>query len=123
MKTMAFAALAALWLRRFALARMAAIGQVALILVGWSVSQYPNLITPDVTVVNAHAPELTLRLLVLALGAGAIVLLVGFWFDGGLFRMATAIPFWILLELGATESTRPKALSPLQELSRKDLDA
>ena len=32
--------------------------------------------------------------------AGAAVLLVGFWFDGGLFRLATAATFWILLELG-----------------------
>jgi hypothetical protein len=33
--------------------------------------------------------------------AGAIVLLVGFWFDGGLFKLPTAATFWILLELGA----------------------
>jgi hypothetical protein len=33
--------------------------------------------------------------------AGAIVLLVGFWFDGGLFKLATASTFWILLELGS----------------------
>jgi hypothetical protein len=32
--------------------------------------------------------------------SGAIVLLVGFWFDGGLFKLATASTFWILLELG-----------------------
>ena len=32
--------------------------------------------------------------------AATIVLLVGFWFDGGLFKLATAAPFWILLELG-----------------------
>lgn len=32
--------------------------------------------------------------------AGAIVLLVGFWFDGGLFELPTASTFWILLELG-----------------------
>ncbi len=32
--------------------------------------------------------------------AGAVVLLVGFWFDGGLFKLATAAPFWILLEVG-----------------------
>jgi O-antigen ligase len=32
--------------------------------------------------------------------AGAIVLLVGFWFDGGLFKLATGSVFWILLELG-----------------------
>ena len=35
--------------------------------------------------------------------AGAVVLLVGFWFDGGLFKLATAAPFWILLELGRNE--------------------
>ena len=29
-----------------------------------------------------------------------IVLFVGFWFDGGLFKLATAATFWILLELG-----------------------
>jgi hypothetical protein len=28
------------------------------------------------------------------------VLLVGFWFDGGLFELATAATFWVLLELG-----------------------
>jgi len=33
--------------------------------------------------------------------AGAMVLLVGFWFDGGLFKLPTAAAFWILLELGA----------------------
>lgn len=32
--------------------------------------------------------------------AGAIVLLVDFWFDGGLFKLAMASTFWALLELG-----------------------
>jgi len=32
--------------------------------------------------------------------AGAIVLLVAFWFDGGLFDLPTAAVFWMLLELG-----------------------
>lgn len=31
--------------------------------------------------------------------AGALALLVAFWFDGGLFKLATASVFWILLEL------------------------
>ena len=82
----AFAVLAALWLRHFALARMAAVGQVTLILVGWSVAQYPDLVTPDVTVQNAHAPEPTLRLLVLVLGVGAIVLLPSLAFLFHLFK-------------------------------------
>jgi len=71
----AITALAALWWRRFGLARVAAIGQVTLILAGWALAQYPNLVTPDVTVLNAAAPERTLRLLVMALGFGALLLL------------------------------------------------
>ncbi len=82
----AVAALGALWLRRFAVARMAAIGQVTLILVGWSVAQYPNLVTPDVTVVNAAAPAITLRLLILALGLGATLLLPSLAFLFHIFK-------------------------------------
>jgi len=33
---------------------------------------------------------------------GALVLLVAFWFDGGLFDLPTAAVFWILLELGTS---------------------
>ncbi len=33
--------------------------------------------------------------------AGAIVLLVGFFFDGGLFKLATGATFWILIELSS----------------------
>jgi hypothetical protein len=36
----------------------------------------------------------------MACRAGALALLVAFWFDGGLFELATASVFWILLELG-----------------------
>ncbi len=37
--------------------------------------------------------------------AGALMLLVAFWFDGGLFTLATASVFWILLELGTGSET------------------
>jgi O-antigen ligase len=36
--------------------------------------------------------------------AGALTLLVAFWFDGGLFTLATAAVFWILLELSQVRS-------------------
>jgi len=42
--------------------------------------------------------------------AGAIVLAVGFWFDGGLFKLATASTFWILLELGNTDWVQQRAM-------------
>jgi hypothetical protein len=31
--------------------------------------------------------------------SGAIVLMICFWFDGGLFKLPTAVVFWVLLEL------------------------
>jgi len=80
----AITALASLWLRRFAVARFAAIAEVTLILTGWSLAQYPRLITPDITIFNAAAPETTLRLLSYALVAGAIVLFPSLFF---LFRV------------------------------------
>jgi O-antigen ligase len=46
--------------------------------------------------------ESSVELLKASCRAGAIVLLGGFWFDGGLFELPTATLFWILLELGAT---------------------
>jgi cytochrome d ubiquinol oxidase subunit II len=83
---MAVVALVALWRRWFALARIAAIGQVTLILVGWCLAQYPNLVTPDVTVNNAHAPDITLRLLVLALAVGAMILFPALFFLFHIFK-------------------------------------
>jgi cytochrome d ubiquinol oxidase subunit II len=80
----AVAALASLWLCWFAAARFAAIAEVTLILSGWSLAQYPRLITPDITISNAAAPETTLRLLTYALVAGAIVLFPSLFF---LFRV------------------------------------
>jgi cytochrome d ubiquinol oxidase subunit II len=68
-------AVTALWLRKFEIARIAGIAQVTFILLGWGVAQFPDLIAPDVTVDNSAAPEVTLQLLVLALGTGAVVLL------------------------------------------------
>ena len=77
-------ALIALWRRRFALARVAAIGQVTTILLGWCFAQYPHLVYPDLTIRNTAAPEITLRLLAIALGIGAVVLLPSMYY---LFRV------------------------------------
>jgi cytochrome bd ubiquinol oxidase subunit II len=70
----AVAALAALWLRRFRLARAAAGAQVSLILWGWAGSQYPYVIPPDLRIADAASPPATLRLVLIALGLGAAVL-------------------------------------------------
>ena len=83
---LAAAALVALGKRRFILARIAAVGQVTLILAGWSIGQYPHIIIPDVTFLNAQAPQITLRLLLTALGAGALVLFPSLFFLFHLFK-------------------------------------
>jgi cytochrome bd ubiquinol oxidase subunit II len=70
----ALTALLALWFRSFNLARVAAVAQVTIILIGWALAQFPHLVTPNVTIQNAAAPESTLKLLLLALGAGVVVL-------------------------------------------------
>ena len=77
-------ALAALWLRRYRWARIAAIGEVTFILGGWSLAQYPHLIMPDFTFRNSAAPPETLRLLMIALCLGAVLLLPSLFF---LFRI------------------------------------
>ncbi len=43
--------------------------------------------------------------------AGAVVLLVAFWFDGGLFKLATASVVRILLELGSLISSNKNVTS------------
>jgi len=70
----AIVAFLSLWTRRFSLARVAAIAEVTLMLIGWGWAQYPHLIAPDITIYNSSAPVTTLRLLLIALVIGAVVL-------------------------------------------------
>lgn len=83
-------ALGSLWARRFQVARIAAIAEVTLVLAGWAQAQYPNLVIPDVTLLNATAPVATLRLLMIALCLGAVVLLPSLAFLFYLFKGRSA---------------------------------
>jgi cytochrome d ubiquinol oxidase subunit II len=56
----AIIAFLALWFRAFTVARTAAVTLVTLILAGWALAQFPHLVTPDVTIENAAAPQSTL---------------------------------------------------------------
>jgi cytochrome bd ubiquinol oxidase subunit II len=82
----AVGALGALWTRRFRVARLAAAGQVALILAGWGLAQHPYLVVPDVTVPGAATSAATLRLLIAVLALGAVVLLPSFAYLFYVFR-------------------------------------
>jgi cytochrome d ubiquinol oxidase subunit II len=77
-------AFAGLWRRRYRLARVAAASEVSLLVWGWALAQYPYLVPPDLTVAGAAAPAVTLRLVLIGLGGGAVVLIPALYY---LFRV------------------------------------
>ncbi|MGH9969857.1 MAG: cytochrome d ubiquinol oxidase subunit II [Pyrinomonadaceae bacterium] len=87
----AVGAFGALWRRKYRLARLCAAGQVTLILWGWALAQFPYIVAPDVTIYSAAAPPETLRLLLAALGAGALVLFPSFYYLFRVFKGQTAL--------------------------------
>ncbi|HMA25396.1 MAG TPA: cytochrome d ubiquinol oxidase subunit II [Gemmatimonadaceae bacterium] len=73
--SLAVTAIVALWRRKFRLARLAAAMQVSLILWGWVLAQYPFIIPMTISIRQASAPRVTLELLLVGLGGGALVLI------------------------------------------------
>jgi cytochrome d ubiquinol oxidase subunit II len=83
----AVTAIAALWTRRFRVARVAAAAQVTFILWGWAAAQYPYVLPPALTIEAAAAPNRTLVLILWALAAGACVLLPSLYYLFRVFKM------------------------------------
>jgi cytochrome d ubiquinol oxidase subunit II len=71
----AVVAFALLWTRRFKWARVAAATQAGLIVLGWAASQHPYLVVPDVTLSSAASGPTAQRMLLVALGVGALTVL------------------------------------------------
>ena len=84
----AVGALLALVRRRFGWARAAAILQVALILSGWALAQYPHVLAPDLDVATAAAPRAVLVATLLVLAGGTVLLVPAFVWLFRLFRPA-----------------------------------
>ncbi len=79
--------MAAIWLlifRKFWWARTCAILQIILSIWAWGIAQFPYLVPPHMTVFNTSAPEVTLRFILVALGAGAVFLFPSLYY---LFRI------------------------------------
>lgn len=76
----ALTAFAALWRRRYRVARVAAATQVALIVWGWGLGQFPYVLPPDLTIVAAAAPPITLELALIAVALGAVLLLPSLYY-------------------------------------------
>ncbi len=78
---------AAIWLlftHRYWWARVCAVSHVTLTIGAWGVAQFPYLVPPDLTVFNAASPEITLRLILIALLAGGLLLFPSLFY---LFRI------------------------------------
>jgi cytochrome bd ubiquinol oxidase subunit II len=82
----ALSCLAALWLRRWWWARIAAAGEVSLILWGWALGQYPYLVPPDFSIDDSAAPRVTLQLALGALGLGGLVLFPSLYYLFKVFK-------------------------------------
>ncbi len=85
----ALVALAALVRRRFRVARRACALQVSLILWGWPLAQAPWIIPTSLSLHDAAAPAITLRLTLWAVAGGALVLIPSLAY---LFRIFKARP-------------------------------
>lgn len=82
----AIGASAALWLRRYRLARPLAMVEVTLVVAGWGWAQYPYLVVPDLTIEGAHAPVAVLRMTLGILAVGSVLLVPAFLLLYGLFK-------------------------------------
>jgi cytochrome bd ubiquinol oxidase subunit II len=71
----ALVAFQALWTKHYQRARIAAAAQVALIVFGWGVAQYPYLVRPELTIYNSAAPANIVSDLVIAVAMGAVLLI------------------------------------------------
>ena len=69
----ALAAFWSLWRRRYVIARIAAAAEVASIVWGWALAQYPYLLPPNLKIADAAAPRITLELALIAVLVGAVV--------------------------------------------------
>jgi cytochrome d ubiquinol oxidase subunit II len=79
-------AFGAVWMRRYRLARVLAMGQITFIIAGWGLAQFPFLIGPDLTFANSSAPDSVLSALVKALAAGAVLLFPSLWYLYRIFK-------------------------------------
>jgi cytochrome d ubiquinol oxidase subunit II len=82
----AVATMAALWRRRYRLARVAVMVQTTAIVLGWAASQVPYIIVPDLHIEAAAAPPSVLWPVVVALGLGGVLLAPAFWVLYAVFK-------------------------------------
>ncbi len=86
MGSLTLVAVALLFTRHYWWARTCAVVQVTITIVAWGIAQSPYLVPPYLTIFNASSPEVTLRLMVIALFSGAILLFPSLWYLFKIFK-------------------------------------
>lgn len=76
----------AIWKRQFPLARILVPIQVALIVFGWGLAQFPYLVTPNLTFSNTAAPTSVLRPVLIVVSIGGVMLVPAFWYLYTVFK-------------------------------------
>jgi cytochrome d ubiquinol oxidase subunit II len=76
--------------RRYALSRLFAAAEIALVLTGWGLAQYPYLVYPDMKFTDMAAPVTTLRFVLLSLPFGGAALVPSLWLLMRVFKTAPA---------------------------------
>lgn len=83
---------AALFLRRYQLARILIILETGALLGTWGLAQLPYIIPPDLTLTNAASPPTTLREFFISALIGMLVLIPSLWFLFHVFKAQETIP-------------------------------
>jgi len=83
---MSTAALCTLWIRWYSFARILAVIQVILLVLGWGMAQFPFVVAPDLTFQNAAAPETVLQPVLIILSMGLLVLIPSFLYLYRVFK-------------------------------------
>ena len=90
----------AVWARRYPLARVAAAVEIALLLIGWALAQYPYLVVPDLTFENAAASPAMMRAALVVFAIGALFLIPSLVFLFSVFK--ANLPGAVDVDQGAT---------------------
>ena len=82
----AIGAIWAIWERYFKLARILVPIQVALIIFGWGLAQFPYIVAPNLTFSNTAAADSVLRPVLIIVVIGGIMLIPAFWYLYAVFK-------------------------------------
>ena len=83
---------AALFYRRYSLARILIILETAFLLGSWGLSQYPYIIPPHVTIENAANDPNVIVILLISIGIGMVLILPALYYLFSVFKLPTPAP-------------------------------